>query len=158
MELACGKNHKNPYYRIALERENMAIGIHSKTKAFDIGSGAFLGSFFDTIEIRLTQGALGNKFPTILGELYRGSMAFSQLDMAREELMQIQLLLKQFKPSEIIWDKYDRSKRPPWGDNISPAITDLSNYFVTSEGKDLFAVLFEAIAYAQNEQSGLTIR
>lgn len=40
--------------------------------------------------------------------------------------------------SKVIWDIDDMTKMPPWGKNISKDITDLSNYFVTSDGKDFF--------------------
>lgn len=39
--------------------------------------------------------------------------------------------------------------RPPWGDDIDPSVTNLANYFVTSNGKSLLdeidAALTEAI-------------
>lgn len=136
----------------------MAVGIHSKTKTFTIGAGAFLGAFFDTVEVRLTKGIWGKKFPVILGELYQGQLNFAHLEQAEAELKKIQKLLKKHAPDKIVWDKTDLKKQPPWGDNISTQITDLSNYFVTSDGKDLFAVLFSAIAYAREEKSDLSIR
>ncbi len=33
----------------------------------------------------------------------------------------------------------------PWGDDIGSDITDLSNYFVTSEGEDLITIITHAI-------------
>lgn len=45
----------------------------------------------------------------------------------------------------MIWDIDDRSLTPPWGDNISDDITDLSNYFVTSEGEDFLSVFAAAL-------------
>lgn len=40
-----------------------------------------------------------------------------------------------------MWDLDDPSKQPPWGKNISREITDLSNYFITNEGKDFIILL-----------------
>lgn len=36
----------------------------------------------------------------------------------------------------MIWDINDLSKQPPWGDKISERITSLTNYYVTSDGRD----------------------
>jgi 2,3-bisphosphoglycerate-dependent phosphoglycerate mutase len=55
-----------------------------------------------------------------------------------------------------VWDVEDRSKRPPWGDDISPDITSLANYFVTDDGRDLFEVFDEAVGYAA--RSGAELR
>jgi 2,3-bisphosphoglycerate-dependent phosphoglycerate mutase len=45
----------------------------------------------------------------------------------------------------VVWDFEQRNVRPPWGDNISPTITSLADYFVTSDGRDLLAVIEEAL-------------
>ncbi|MNJ03822.1 hypothetical protein D3C73_1643020 [compost metagenome] len=45
----------------------------------------------------------------------------------------------------MIWDYEDLSKQPPWGSEISPEITNLSNYFVTGHGEDFFEVILRAI-------------
>ena len=49
--------------------------------------------------------------------------------------------MRRFSVDKVVWDIEDLGKRPPWGDDISPDITNLSNYFVTSEGEDLIEVL-----------------
>lgn len=47
---------------------------------------------------------------------------------------------------------------PPWGDDISEDIEDLSDYFITSDGKNLIAVFNEAIHEAQLEKMDLEIK
>ena len=42
------------------------------------------------------------------------------------------------------------------GTNISPDITDLSDYFVTSDGRDLFEVLLKALG--ESRDSGQPLR
>ncbi|MBB3697739.1 immunity 70 family protein [Flammeovirga yaeyamensis] len=135
------------------------MGLHLRTNhyIFEIGTSEFLTSFFDTIEVRLTKGLFGKKYPIILNELYQGNLNYENLDLAKKELNDIQKRLKKLKPSKVVWDKYDRNKKPPWGNNISPDITNLSNYFVTSGGKDLFEVILRAIETAKSEKSGITI-
>ena len=66
-------------------------------------------------------------------------------DIAFEELNTIREELKNFSPDKVVWDIDDLFKQPPWGKNISEDITDLSNYFVTSEGEDFISVLFTAL-------------
>ena len=58
----------------------------------------------------------------------------------------------------MIWDIDDRSLTPPWGDNISEDITDLSSYFVTSEGEDFLTVFSSALDKAREFNVPLTIR
>ncbi len=96
-----------------------------------------------------------------MGELYRGKLSSEDAAAALAQLDQIREELRQFPPSDIVWDVEDRSKRPPWGDEISDEITDeitdLSNYFVTEDGRDLFDVLAEAIGYASRAGAPLRV-
>lgn len=135
------------------------MGRHLRTSHFiyEVGTSDFLISFFDTIEVRLTRGFFGKKFPVVLGDFYNGEIPVENLELAKNELIEIQKRLKKFKPSKIVWDKNDRSKRPPWGEDISSEITDLSNYFVTSDGRDLFGVIFRALDTAIEENCELRI-
>lgn len=48
-------------------------------------------------------------------------------------------------PKDVVWDINDLSKQPPWKDNISGDITDLSDYFVTSGGEDFITLFFRAL-------------
>ena len=44
------------------------------------------------------------------------------------------------------------------GNDISEDITDLSNSFVTSEGEDLFDVLFKAFGRAKDDHENVEIK
>lgn len=135
------------------------MGIHLRTSqySFEIGTSDFLASFFDTIECRLTKGIFGKKYPIVLNDFYNGSLKYEDLEKAELELKDIQKRLKRFKPSKVVWDKNDLNKLPPWGNKISPNITDLSNYYVTSDGRDLFDVIFNVIEKAKSEKSKIII-
>ena len=85
-----------------------------------------------------------------MGELYQGCLKNQDLNEGLEEL-------KNFPPSDVIWDAEDLSLTPPWGNNISSDITDLSNYFVTSDGRDLISVLSEAMNEAKEMQCDIEI-
>ena len=76
-----------------------------------------------------------------MNELYQGELPPEKAKKALYELKRIKKGLRKFSADKVVWDIENLSKRPPWGDNISPDITNLSNYFVTSEGEDLIEVL-----------------
>jgi hypothetical protein len=77
-----------------------------------------------------------------------GQLEKNELSAAIEEIVLIKAELKHFSPEKVVWDIEDLSKQPPWGSNISPEITDLSNYFVTSDGDNLITVLQHALEKA----------
>ena len=119
--------------------------------------GDFLQSFFSTIAARLEPGGWGTRFPAVMRTLYVGTIAGEDAVRALAELARIRNELRAFAPAAVVWDYEDRSKRPPWGDEIAHEITDLGTHFVTSDGKDLFAVLDEALADAARGPHPVTV-
>ena len=135
----------------------MAVGFKVGYYWFQVGTSDFLHSFFSTICIRLEHGKLGRVYPKLMGELYQGCLKNQDLNEGLEELRKVRKELKNFSPSDVIWDAEDLSLTPPWGNNISSDITDLSNYFVTSDGRDLISVLSEAMNEAKEMQCDIEI-
>ena len=125
---------------------------------YTIGTADFLHAFFSTVCGRLENDKWGSRFPYLMNELYQGVLSVKHLAAGTEELSQIKQELAQFSPDQVIWDIDDRSLTPPWGDNISEDITDLSNYFVTSEGKDFLTVFAAALDKAQKRNAPLKIQ
>ena len=123
----------------------MAVGFTVDFYYYSIGSADFLHSFFSTVAVNLEGGKWGSRFPVLMNELYQGKLPVEKTDIAFEELNTIREELKNFSPDKVVWDIDDLFKQPPWGKNISEDITDLSNYFVTSEGEDFISVLFTAL-------------
>ncbi len=124
---------------------------------YEIGHGDFLHSFFSTVAYRLEGGKWGSRFPFIMNKLYQGEMKRKYADKAIKELTIIQKELQAFTPDQVIWDIEDLSKQPPWGNDISEDITDLSNYFVTSDGEDFISVFFDALETAKEVSSDIKI-
>jgi 2,3-bisphosphoglycerate-dependent phosphoglycerate mutase len=120
----------------------------------EVGSPDFFHAFFSTISGNLEPAGWGTRFPALLRELYRGELTKAHAGTARTELAQIRTEMQSLPPDRVIWDFEDRSKRPPWGSNISPDITDLSNYFVTSAGRDLIEVIAECLDELQSGANG----
>lgn len=115
---------------------------------YSVGTGDFLNSFFSTVTVKLEQSVWGSRFPIIMRELYSGRLPKDQVKTAQEELDLIEAGLTQLPPSEIIWDFEDLSARPPWGDEISPDIRHMADYFVTSDGQNLLTVMKKAFQTA----------
>jgi len=135
----------------------MAVGLKVKFYWYQVGTGDFLHSFFSTIAYNLEDGKWGTKYPFLMKELYNGTLPEEHLKKAKDELGAIAIELKKMPISNVIWDIDDLNKPMPWGDNISSDITDLSNYFVTSEGKDLITLFHNAIDKAIELKSDVTI-
>ena len=125
---------------------------------YTIGTADFLHSFFSSVCGRLENGKWGSRYPYLMNELYQGMLSAEHLAAGAEELVQIKKNLARFAPNQVIWDIDDRSLTPPWGDNISDDITDLSNYFVTSDGNDFLTVFSAALDKARELNVPLTIR
>lgn len=135
----------------------MAVGFKVKYYWYQIGSGDFLHSFFSTVAYNLENQEWGSCFPVIMNQLYQGKVCSENIDKAIEELSRIKEELQEFSPDKVIWDIEDLFKQPPWGKNISKDITDLSNYFVTSEGDDFMTVFFHALEKAKEVNAGIEI-
>ena len=136
----------------------MAVGFCVKFYWFQIGTGDFLHSFFSTVAFNLENKKWGSRFPIIMNKLYQGKLEVEDVDKAIEELKVIQKELMAYGPEKVIWDIEDLSKQPPWGKKISKDITDLSNYFVTSDGEDFLSVFFRALEEAKEDTTGIEIK
>ena len=79
------------------------------------------------------------------------------VDAAIGELAVISAELRDLSPVHVIWDIEDLSKQPPWGNDISEDITDLSNYFVTSDGEDFLTILLHALEKAKDVNEDVNI-
>jgi hypothetical protein len=135
----------------------MAVGFKIDFLFYQVGHGDFLHAFFSTISYHLEPEGWGTKYPYLLKQLYNGRLAWSDVPNAIKELEEVRSRLEQFKPKDVVWDIEDLSKRPPWGDNISSDITNLSNYFVTSDGRDLFGVLLKALQDSLSEKTDIEL-
>lgn len=128
----------------------MTVGIKVGSITDEIGTGDFFHAFYSTVSGRL-EDRWGESFPSLM-QLYDGRLPFQKAPAALAELADIRTKLAAFTPNHVIWDIEDRAKTPPWGRDISANITNLSNYFVTSTGRDLIELLKEALEASRNEQ------
>lgn len=123
----------------------MAVGIRVGGIIDELGAASFLHAFFSTISHRLEPSGWGTRFPMLMNKLYQGRLSGVDAGEAIAELRRARDELREFAPDQVVWDIEVLSARPPWGDDIADTITDLSNYFITSGGRDLFATLLEAL-------------
>jgi 2,3-bisphosphoglycerate-dependent phosphoglycerate mutase len=135
----------------------MSVGFKVGSMFEEIGTPDFLHAFFSTASCRLEPNGWGTRFPELMCELYQGKLHAFKAEKALDDLSKIREELKSFKPNQVVWDINKRTAVPPWGSNISPEITDLSNYFVTSTGKDLIEVLSNCLLALKERKGWLTI-
>ena len=119
---------------------------------FEVGEAEFLKAFFSTVFVKVEGKAWGRDYPVLMREFYSGRLRHENAIAALEELANLGEKLRALPPGELVWDFEDPEKGPPWGNGISPHITSLANYFVTSDGKDLLAVLAQAFAEAAKKE------
>lgn len=131
--------------------------MHVASKSFEIGSDSFFYCFFSTVSANLEPRGWGTRFPIVMKKLYGGSVDISDVPELGHELMTIRTELKKYPASKVVWNFEHREARPPWGSKISKGIIDLSNYFVTSDGRDLFAVFSTAIAEAKRVKGSIIV-
>jgi len=135
----------------------MAVGFKVKFFWYQIGSGEFLHSFFSTVCYNLEESKWGSRFPHIMSELYAGELKFENVDLAINELNCIKAELAKISKDKVIWDIEDLTKKAPWGDNISDSITDLGNYFITSDGDDFITLFSNALEKAKKLNTSIRL-
>lgn len=122
----------------------MSVSLRVGPIAYPVGR-ADLGSFFDTVTVRLEGAARGSRFPTLAG-LYRdGELSPDAAELARVELADVERELRQHRPADVVCDIDKPDVSPPWGIDIADTITSLGDYFVTADGRQLIAVMDTAI-------------
>lgn len=135
----------------------MSLSFHAGPKTYEVGTASLLKALFSTIYVRLEGAQWGSRFPTLMNKLYMGQVGTDDCDAAIRELLSAKEALAKHPPAEVVWDFEDLSKQPPWGTRISPTINSLANYFQTSDGKELLAVLAEALREGRSSRTGVRI-
>lgn len=127
----------------------MTIGFKVKYNWYQIGEPDLFYAFFSTVAFHLENKNWGSRFFTVMNEFYQGKLSYDQIKPTYNELLIIKEELKKYPPEKVIWDFDDLSKKAPCGNNISEDIKDLSDYFVTSDGENLFDLIFRALYKAE---------
>lgn len=136
----------------------MGVVLVAGPDMWPVGAGSYFNAFFSTIAAHLEPEGWGSRFPHVMRLLYDGQVPVEEIPETRHELETIRRELSAFPPSDVVWNYDDRSQRPPWGDDNSPEITSLGNYFTTSDvGRDLFDALDEALTTAERRGEPLLV-
>ena len=91
-------------------------------------------------------------------KLYRGSVDAGELEELEKELSDVEQRLRSIPPDRVIWDIEDLSRQPSWGKEISDDIKNLSDYFITSNGGNIFDMFRDAVSTAKTINSGIEIK
>lgn len=135
----------------------MTVGIQVGNIINEVGSSDFLHSFFSTISYHLEPDGWGTKYPELMKEMYNGKLHQKHATKARKDLLEIKEELKNLPSNQVVWDIDNLEAKPPWGNDISDHITDLSNYFVTSTGRDLLDLVLDCLKFLEEKGGYLTI-
>lgn len=119
-----------------------------------VGTPSFLFAFYSTIVCNVPEY---DKYKACMNFLHDGRIDSGLCSECIEELKAIRNILNGIPPQRVVWDMNDMGKMPPWGHNISKHITSLGNYFVTTDGKDLFDELTALLEYAKAKKVDVVI-
>lgn len=123
----------------------MGVGLQIGRVISEIGTSDFFHSIFSTISSNLEPKGWGTRFPILMNKLYAGKLCQFDADGALREIDEVTSELAELNIEKVVWDIGDKSKEPPWGSNVAETVTDLSNYFVTSTGRDLVNMVREIL-------------
>jgi 2,3-bisphosphoglycerate-dependent phosphoglycerate mutase len=135
----------------------MTVSLHTGQQSFEVGASSFFNSFFSTVYARLENDDWGSRFPALMNGLFPGRLHADAVPAALAELRTIRQEFKHLQPDAMVWDYEDRTKEPPWGKERAGHITTLADYFITSDGKDLFEVIEAALETAASRNSDVEI-
>ena len=135
----------------------MSVGVRVGSIIDEVGAPSFFNAFFSTVTGLLEPAGTGTRFPVIGIDFYAGRVSADKVGAAIDELTGIRAALASFPPTAVVWDIDDPEASPPWDGDISPHITSMANYFVSSAGRDLFELLLEAFQYAKEQNLDVTI-
>jgi hypothetical protein len=135
----------------------MTVSLRVRDRLYEVGSADFFHAYFGTVAMRLEDGNWGSRFPALMTDLYGGRLPAAKAPAALSELAAIRAELAEHPPEDVVWDAEDRAARPPWGDEISPEITSLADYFWTSRGEPLAQVIEGAVREAIRSGADLVV-
>lgn len=136
----------------------MAVGLKVDFLWHPIGTGDFVHAFFSTICYNLENKKWGSRFPCLMNDLYQGELSYKDVDNAREELTIIIKEFEEFPTCKVVWNIEDLSQQPPWGENISPEIKNLSDYFITCDGENIFDEIIKAFHESKVEKQNIILQ
>ena len=135
----------------------MTVGIRITGNIGELGAGSLVHAVFSTISSRLEPNGWGSRFPELVNELYQGRLPAEKVEKALNDVRTIREELKEYSPDQVVWDIEKPDALPPWGDDISPHIDSLANYFVTSTGRDLLLFVEQMLEQAVVDKCDVTI-
>lgn len=136
----------------------MMVGIQVGPIFYTVGNNDFLHAFFSTVAYRAEGNKWGSVYPILMNQLYRDALSHVLVDDLQHELRRIRVHFTSLPPQAVVWNSDDLDKTPPWKDHIADSITNLSDYFVTSDGKNMFDLFEIALETSKNFKKDIKIR
>jgi hypothetical protein len=114
------------------------VGCRVGIIAYDIGPWENYDALFATISYHLEPNGWGTKYPELMNRCFQGRLSRRHAEKVREDIRAIREELKRFPPSAVIWDYKNPGFRPPKRRCTREHATDLSDYFVSDHGRNVF--------------------
>jgi hypothetical protein len=113
--------------------------------AYDIGTLENWYALGATISYHLEPDGWGTKYPELMNSFFQCKLARCHAEKVLKDLQAIREELKWFPPSAVVWDFENPGFRPPQGTPHRENVTDLSNYFVSKYGRNVFDGIIMAL-------------
>lgn len=123
----------------------MAVGLKIDFLWYQIGSGDILYALFSTVCYQLEGKKWGSIYPVFMKDFYQGKLSWEKSKEFLNEIEDIKEKLKGKPIKDLVWNIEALEELPPWRDNISSDITNLYEYFLTSDGRKLIDIIILAI-------------
>jgi 2,3-bisphosphoglycerate-dependent phosphoglycerate mutase len=113
------------------------VAIKTGAVVTEIGAGAILHGLFSTISANLEPDGWGSRFPVVMNQLYRGTLAPSDCAAALRELRTIETALSDVPARNVVWD-FDNPMSAPSPHYLAGAdARNAADYFITVNGLNL---------------------
>ncbi|MFC4211616.1 Imm70 family immunity protein [Pedobacter lithocola] len=114
--------------------------------------------FLSNVAYHLEDGKWGNVYPMLMNKLYKGELPVANVENAINELQKIKAQFKLVMPDQAIWEIEYPARKSPFAGDTAQRITDLSNYFYTSDARDLFDVIQTTLETALKVKKNVAVQ
>ena len=101
------------------------VGILAAITIAEVGPASDVKAFFNLVLSLLENGVKGSKYPWVMEKLYRGSLAYDELNKVESELDSIKKEFLSISPDNIEWSSFG---------------VDKNNSRLNFEGENMFSI------------------
>jgi 2,3-bisphosphoglycerate-dependent phosphoglycerate mutase len=121
-------------------------------QSYGSACGPVVQGLFATITYRLEPNGRGSRFPLIMNRLYGGRLDPRDVPAALRELDEIEAGLNRLAPERVVWSFTDLRRLDDRGFPVNRGASNVSDYFVSTDGRPLLTSVREAVLRARDRQ------